>query len=92
VLPLHSLHLYLHLDFGIAFQFQLYCLALCTDSFHRTDQPLSFFNSGAALCWKNLMKLIAQLILIVVVVAMLGSFVFVLGGLWLLIYLAGWHK
>lgn len=39
-----------------------------------------------------MMKLIAQLILIVVVVAMLGPFVFVLGGLWLLIYLAGWHK
>ena len=44
------------------------------------------------MCWNNLMKLIAQLILIVVVVAMLGPFVFVLGGLWLLIYLAGWHK
>ena len=38
------------------------------------------------------MKLTAQLLLIVVVVAMLGPFIFVLGGLWLLIYLAGWHK
>lgn len=38
------------------------------------------------------MKLIAQLILLVVLVAMLGPFVFVLGALWLLIYLAGWHK
>ena len=37
------------------------------------------------------MKLIVQLILIVVVV-MLGPFIFMLGGLWLLIYLAGWHK
>lgn len=43
---LHSLHLYLFADFGIAFRFQLYCLALCTDSFHRTDQPLSFLIQG----------------------------------------------
>ena len=39
------------------------------------------------------MKLIAQLILIVIVVVALGpSFILLLGALWLLIYLAGWHK
>lgn len=39
------------------------------------------------------MKLIAQLILIVIVVVALGpSFILLLAGLWLLIYLAGWHK
>jgi hypothetical protein len=37
-----ALVFYLFPDFGISFRFQLYCLALCTDSFHRTDQPLSF--------------------------------------------------
>lgn len=56
------------------------------------DQPLNA-DSGVALCWNNIMKLIAQLILIVIVVVALGpGFILLLGALWLLIYLAGWHK
>jgi hypothetical protein len=39
------------------------------------------------------MKFIAQLILVVIVVVALGpSFILLLGFLWLLVYLAGWHK
>ena len=42
--------------------------------------------------WIKAMKLIAQIILVIVIVVLLGPFIFVLGGLWLLLYLAGWHK
>lgn len=39
------------------------------------------------------MKLIAQIILVIVIVVLLGpGFIALLGGLWLLLYLADWHK
>ncbi len=39
------------------------------------------------------MKFIAQLILVVIVVVALGpGFILLLGFLWLLVHLAGWHK
>lgn len=39
------------------------------------------------------MKFIAQLILVVIVVVAVGpGFILLLGVLWLLVYLAGWHK
>jgi len=61
------------------------------DSRH-SSTTASILVSGV-LCWIKIMKFIAQLILVVIVVVALGpSFILLLVFLWLLVYLAGWHK